>query len=414
MRETHRSVPSILLVDDNADKCKIILGIIHAVLGDDVDIDEANSVNGAKRFLSKKRYNLLILDIVLPITDEGKLDRDGGLRLLERLRIDPVLHFPIHTICITQHSDLWGELEAKIREQDMSLLDMKNGMDDWIKPFEARLKDLLVQSREANIPPSHGIDFAIVTALYDPEMRAVENVFNDLIEINDAPGLGAYKKCYLNSPTSRFEGMLLTADEPGAAAMACLITKLCLKCAPRVIVLSGIAAGQRDAVYLGDVAIAEHCWNILDGKVLSSDLNNGFKNEVRQVSISTELSILAKEYSGTYIDSSLINVTRPQSSTNASKIAFGPWICSPSVIATDYVWKRAIEVNRKVIALDMECYAAYYSANRVGVPRSNIVAIKAISDYADGDKNDVWHSFSAAVSANVSADFILKYLSRLR
>jgi CheY-like chemotaxis protein len=60
--------------------------------------------------MEARRYDLLVLDINLPLRRETQPVRDGGLRLLKQLQLGgPRLKYPEHIIGLTEYPELYDE-----------------------------------------------------------------------------------------------------------------------------------------------------------------------------------------------------------------------------------------------------------------------------------------------------------------
>lgn len=62
--------------------------------------------------------------------------------------------------------------------------------------------------------------------------------------------------------------------------------------------------------------------------------------------------------------------------------------------------------HRKIKAIEMEGYGVHAAAHQRHQPARCLV-IRALCDYADGEKNDTWHQYAAAAAAGFTKHFLL-------
>ena len=84
-----------------------------------------------------------------------------------------------------------------------------------------------------------------------------------------------------------------------------------------------------------------------------------------------------------------------------------PTVCGPFVMASPTLVNAFKQDNRKIQALDMEGYALYLTAFTL---EKKALWVKAISDYADNDKNDDYHEFASRASATFLYQFFREML----
>jgi nucleoside phosphorylase len=66
-----------------------------------------------------------------------------------------------------------------------------------------------------------------------------------------------------------------------------------------------------------------------------------------------------------------------------------------------------IQHQRKLLAIDMETYAVFYSTQNCTDPKPKALSIKCISDHADAHKNDAVQKYGSFISANAT-DYIIR------
>ena len=102
----------VLIMDDTPEKMEKIKSVLkERCLLKEEDITIAESINGGRKLLSENIYDLLILDLVMPVSDGEDVREEGQSETFinEMSRIGR-LNKPIYIIALTQY-------EQKIEEQ---------------------------------------------------------------------------------------------------------------------------------------------------------------------------------------------------------------------------------------------------------------------------------------------------------
>ena len=119
-----------LIVEDNEDKLDVIkrefieLGVSY------LDIDTADNVNAALNKIKTTSFNIIILDLNLPIINKQKSKSNGGLTLLHKLKRYPEKYeIPKHIIGLTSFPDLQTNQEEAFSQLDFSIQNYES--NDW-------------------------------------------------------------------------------------------------------------------------------------------------------------------------------------------------------------------------------------------------------------------------------------------
>lgn len=125
---------SILIIDDTNSKLAKVISCIKE-LQIDTDIDTAMDLVNGRKLLSKRKYDLLILDAVLPERKDGELVENGGLKLLNEIEIRDRYINPSHIIGLTQH-------ETKLENFDRMWITLyfDNTSEVWSETIKRKVK----------------------------------------------------------------------------------------------------------------------------------------------------------------------------------------------------------------------------------------------------------------------------------
>lgn len=130
----------ILIVDDLDTKR---MKIRDAIL-DNHDIDEnnivlASCVKEAKKILYKEYFDLMILDLVLPIEEGGENSAINAVGFLNNIEINPSIHPPVHIVGISGYKEKIAEHHQNFSEKLWNLIDYVEDSSDW----EDRLQSII-------------------------------------------------------------------------------------------------------------------------------------------------------------------------------------------------------------------------------------------------------------------------------
>lgn len=106
---------SILLVEDQDSKRKAIVELIES-LEENIAIEFANSQHEALNILEKNKFDLLLLDMCLPLRTGDELDEGAGESILEELDFSDDYIRPSVIVALTQYDELQEELRQKYPE----------------------------------------------------------------------------------------------------------------------------------------------------------------------------------------------------------------------------------------------------------------------------------------------------------
>jgi len=122
----------ILLVDDNPNKQTSITETIletHDIQKSEITL--ASCTKKARKLLYDNYYDLMILDLVLPIEQDGECNASNGVAFLNEITINPSIKPPIHIVGISGYRDQVLEFHDQFRMKLWNLIDYEESTSSW-------------------------------------------------------------------------------------------------------------------------------------------------------------------------------------------------------------------------------------------------------------------------------------------
>lgn len=395
----------ILFVDDYNKRPREIINYLES---NDIynDVTIVSSKEEAFINMMKSQFDLVIIDIKLP-NKVSSIDEDdnAGVDLLQEIIFDDEIIKPLFIIGVTSEQSIFDSAK-RLYEEELFPVFLWNDFNDNSKfTLLKKIKYLMdISVRYVPINP-HKVDIAIITA--------VEDEFNALLSLpvewknsvfeND-PGIYYVGKISTNAEIEKT--LLITQlTEMGMPAAACETTKVLDRFQPDVLAMVGICAGRENEIELGDIIVADRTWDYGSGKIKNTDGDLNFEAQPNQITLD---AVVKRK-----IDNNkklVVNVyndwNRKNNDRKISKVVFGALPSGSAVIANgEYINKFIHPQYRKFIGIDMETYGVYYACKNSDKD-VEYFSIKAVSDLANVDKDDTYHSYCSFVSANFVSELI--------
>lgn len=400
-----------LIVDDMAEKASDLRSVISAAGIDDAMIDTVPDVIQARRALAASRYDLLLLDVILPRRFGDEPTASAGLDLLKALSQDGSLRKPNYVIGVTAVDSAWNDTMPLFKENLWILLRYDRSSEDWAACLRRNIKyisDASIQKTTANTSSDYGCDVGIITALQEPEFAAVKNLPINW-SVSRFPNDSAdYMTGQLDVTNGRLSLAAYACVQMGLTASAAAAGRLIRRFSPRYIVMLGICAGYPDMCKLGDIVICDQTWESGSGKIVAIDGKRRLLPEPRTIQLRGSLRERLAGYGGeTDLTRRIYSDWRGGRPPNVPKIVFGPMVSGAAVIANEEEAASFRAINRKIAAIDMEAYAIYYSAEFSDRPCPIPVVIKSVCDFANDKKDSAYQDYAAYSSARVFHEMAL-------
>ena len=173
----------------------------------------------------------------------------------------------------------------------------------------------------------------------------------------------------------------------------------------------GIAAGIKGRCQIGDVVVAEPCWEWGSGKIMPAGSRSRFQQAPHQIPIDSfvraRLSLM--EQDGAALDS-IRRAWKGSPVDQVLRMHVGPMASGSSVLADKKTAAGIVKQHRKLLAIDMETYGVYAAAQESPLSQPKAFSMKSISDYADKNKGDDYQGYASFTSAQALKVFVEHYL----
>lgn len=404
----------ILVVEDNPSKASKILKIIKDIDIPDGNVYSESTIIGAKRKLKDSYFDLMILDLVLPIQKEEEASPKNGIDFLREIYSSPIITPPIHIVGLTEFSEYVEQYEDDFKMRLWHLINYRENEADWkdkLKQIIYHLmrvrKDYLSLSRA-----EYDFDIAILTALNE-ELEAILKLPGNwkvhLVE-NDATTyyVGSFQK---DEEKKRI--VCASAPQMGMVASATLAMKMISCFRPKYIVMAGIAAGYKSSgLNSGDILVVDQSYDGTAGKIITADNGKAsFSPNPTPIPLDPDLKEIIRKYENNKVLFAEIKSGFSGNTPDTElKCKLGPVVSVPYVVSCEDAFLQFKDVQRKLIGLEMEAYGVFYSAMNSSKPKPKSIVIKSICDFGDQDKGDEFHKYATYTSARFVYELILRDL----
>lgn len=406
----------ILIVDDSPEKTERILDVLHE-LSVELDFEPsatiAKSVSHASAELRVMRFDLLILDLLIPLrSDSDPLDR-GGLELLRKLERTERLITPGHIIALTAFPDARDQQVPEFERSGVLVIPFSQTSDEWVSRVSASVRHVVRSKRSDFV---YRTDLAIVTALYKIELEAVLN----------HPGIAFVLDSTPEDCTPYFVGKLrakgeetisvvaASAPEMGMSATAVVASKMIERYRPRYLCMLGIAAGRKGK--FGDILIASASWDYGAGKreLRSSEKGDDSIFLPRPSYRQGGAGVMGLLQSFSLQDADVRTQLRANWSGDAPsappEVFLGPLASGAAVIADRRVVDEIQGRDDKLIGVDMEVHGLFQAACWSSQPSPEVFAMKSVCDFGDSGKGDQYQAYAAYTSVGYCLEFAARFM----
>lgn len=407
-------------MDDTPEKVsKIKSVLIERCLLKEDNIEVAQSINSGRRSLHTKVYDLLILDLVMPINDGEEVGAEGNSEnFIDELSRIGRLHKPIYIIALTQYEKIIKKHAHEYEKKLWKLIQYDLKQTDWEDVLQEAVDSIILTKTELlkSLQDERRYDVGVLCALSE-EFEQMKQAFG-----------GTWRSVVLDGvPYTLYETQLRTdfgrtvrvlgccINTPGMQAASVTASFMLSRFDLGIIFMTGFCAGfKKEGVNYGDLFIADSEYDYGSGKLTKNkEKGQVLMPEPKQIPCDyvivgkindfiTENMMTSKLYAETNRRGLLLE------GMAIPNIHVGPGACGSYVVGNeDFMAQLVKDDNRKLKGLDMEGYGLYLAGYML---KKNCVLVKGIADFGTEEKNDKYHK----VCSYASAWFVMQFIKMVQ
>ncbi|RLA43685.1 MAG: hypothetical protein DRR42_21405, partial [Gammaproteobacteria bacterium] len=238
------------------------------------DIDLVPSANDARRLLASRTYDLLILDILLPLrAEESDCLSTNSVDLLLELSEGDSLIRPMHIVGITGDKSIVADAESSFTDSTWIVIEYSAISDEWMQNIENCVTYIQAKKRATNqAAPDFGVDLAVICALESPELEELLKLDWNWSTSEPIDDMTFVYRGWLFCGDCKINVVAACAERMGMVSSALLSAKIISILRPKLLAMCGICAGVEGKVKQGEVLFADPAWDFQAGKQV---LENG-------------------------------------------------------------------------------------------------------------------------------------------
>lgn len=403
----------ILIVDDNPQRYARLPPRLEAVGLHREILEFSGSANDARRRLEACTYDLVLFDILIPLWPDTEADRQHSADLLADIIGGEGLRRPGHIVGISADREAALASAPDFARHLWTVVSYSESDDEWL----TQLLNCIVYIRDSlnrESPAAYGVDVAVVCALSEPELSEVLRLPWDFQPPRPMDDL-----TFVHEGTFKCDGkdrsvVALAAPRMGMISAGLITARVIDKLRPKLVVMTGICAGIKGQVNLGDVIFVDPCWDWQSGKYLREREGPAlFAIAPHQVGPSAAVRAHIGQIRADRQQLAAISVQGPDEAPAVLKVVLGPVASGSAVIADEMVVAEIKKQNREVCGIEMEAYGVFSAVENCSGLRPEVLALKAVCDFADPQKGDKVQRYAAYASARVMQLFVERYFDRV-
>ena len=401
----------ILFIEDNElKKENIIKVLIEANVAVQSDFTVCTNIIDAKKILRSTMFDVLLLDMRLPNrADSQEIQSMAGLDFLKEFKNSRRYHQPKEIIGITECEEELSRVKKDFDENLLHIIYYHSSKNEWEKLLVDRLEYLISCEQDTN---EYDYDIAIICALENPEFKAIKDLSENWVNVKKDNTALSFYETFFEFEQKKLKVIAVSIDKMGMVPTAVLATQTIEMFRPRYLTMTGIAAGIKGEVELGDILVFNPSWDSGSGKLkIDDDGKELFEIDPKQETIDGDIILKIKELSS---DTQFLNKLREDwkysKIKNVLSVHTGPVASGAAVIANENITGAIKLQSRKLIGIEMEAYGLIYASKHATKPKPEPLVIKSVCDFADKNKNDGFQEYAAYTSANFLYEYAKRYI----
>lgn len=403
----------IIIDDDDSKRNEIISTLCSTGVVIKSNFVECKSIMSAKVALKKEKFDVMLLDLNLPLRDnDSEIRSKEGLKFLKEFMYHRKYNQPKEIIGITSYEEELNEVKKDFDNNLIHIIHYHTVKEDWKEKLIEKFQYLESSNKEEC---KYKYDLAIICALEEPELIAIRRLSKSWTRIHLENTSIPFYETYFEFEKKKLKVIIVSINKMGMVPTAVLSTQTIQFFRPRYLAMTGIAAGIEDSgVNLGDILVVNPSWDSGAGKI-KKDIKGEqlFEIDPRQENIDSDINYNILELSN---DNNFLNTLRESWITKIPTVLnvhIGPVASGAAVIANGDITKEIQKQSRKLIGIEMEAYGLIYAAKYATNPKPEPIVIKSVCDFANEHKNNDYQSYAAYTSAGFLYEFANRYINPL-
>jgi nucleoside phosphorylase/CheY-like chemotaxis protein len=402
----------ILIVEDTEGKAnKVRSGINEQFPLANLQMTWVADANAAKTDLRKIYYDLVILDIAIPLRQGDTVDPNGGIHLLREVISRGNYLRPGHVIGLTGRSDVYETASDEFSTEIWSVVYFDFASDIWLDRISSKIRHIMAADSARSTTNVPEVDVAIIVAVQDELEQVKRNGWNWRQKSINGDSTVYYDAEYTQYSGRQARAVAAKAPLMGMSAASILATKMGYNFKPRVVVMPGICAGDSNEVSLGDLIGGNPVWDYGNGKHSVVGDERKFEPAPYQIPIKSRIrGMLERLKEDNDVLESIWEAFPGKKPTGRPAVHIGPFASGAAVVANKDIFNEIQDLqHRKLLGLDMEAYGVMAACEELLYPQPECLVFKGVSDFADTDKGDSYRHYAAFVSAQLITQLCEKY-----
>jgi nucleoside phosphorylase len=374
---------------------------------DGVSIDNAVIVSDAyeaKRQISQRKFDLLILDINIPKRADEQVTVGGGLDVLSFIRTSGRAIAPTYVIGLTAYPDGADAAQSAFAMPLWKLLVFSYSSDTWRESIKEAVNYLKSHSGPPyfNDGRTYHCDVGIVVALEGEELDGVRRLPFGWEDCRISHDPSRYLLGTVSNPMRELTVVAVASPRMGLTPAAVTATKLISSFRPRLLAMTGICAGVRGKTELGDVLVADPCFYWGGGKWVHDKATSKTRFEPAayqwRLSESIRSAVRAAGDDAGLMKS--VHETFPgKKPAVPPKVVIDAMASGAAVLQSSQSMQEVRAQHKNLVGIEMESYAVFCAAEYSSEPRPQVLSLKSVCDFGDNKKNDDFHEYAVFTSS---------------
>ena len=411
----------ILILDDSSIKIKAIKKVLFEGCGlSEEYVDVAESVSSGRKAVANDYYDIVLLDLVLPLFDNDEAVEDGGLNFIREISAaGETVKMPTQIIGLTEKEDAYEKEKVEFESLLFNVIVCRQKDSMWVQQLK-QIVHYAIRSKSAilkSLQQRRNFDIAVVCALPEEFKQLIaafggENKWNNQSIEEDVPF--RFKSIVVTTASgAEVKVVAAMAGRPGVIPTSVLTTLMYTLFHVKTVFMTGFSAGfpSKD-LQLGDILVASAIEDYASGKLKDIDGSVKLLKEIHQIEAPSNLTLAMQELiEEEEVQASLMSKIKRNNllvkERDNYQISMAATCCGPYVVTSEEVVKELGNSNRKLEGLDMEGFGLYLTSKLLSSQNSKgAMWLKGVGDFANPDKADGYHKTCSYSSAALLYQFI--------